>query len=167
MFQNGVQGQQGSGRVAPRSADASRLGNLGSCQHFGKAIRPRLVESIIGRDVNDNAGALAKRLDIWLADAVGESHDPAVDLAVPVQTGDVLGRQVLVDDLALGVSLEFLATELARRNVSKIHVGMVVEQINQGLAGVAAGADEADPGRGVVGGILLAQRRVRVRVDGV
>ena len=40
--------------------------------------------------------------------------------------------------------------------MAKVHVRVVVEKVNQGLAGVTAGANEGNPRRYLVGSIFLA-----------
>ncbi len=102
-----------------------------------------------------------------LTDTIGQGQNPTVDLAVLVQLSHLLGRQVLIDDVALGISLELLAGEFSGRYMSNVHVGVLVEQIDQGLACIAAGANEANAGRHIVGGMLLARGRVRVGRDGI
>lgn len=97
----------------------------------------------------------------------GANLTPCVDLAFLIQASDIFGSEVIVDDLALGVALEFLTDKLSRRHIAKVHLGVVVEEIDQGLASVTAGANEANSRRHLVGSILLAQRRVRVRVESI
>lgn len=103
---------------------------------------------------------LVDSLDVWLAGRVGKSHDPAID--VLVQLSNVLGYQALVSELALGVPLEFLASELSGGYVPKVHEWVLIDEIDQGLAGIATGADQSNTRRSVIGGILLPEGRVRV-----
>lgn len=46
--------------------------------------------------------------------------------------------------------------------MAEIHVGVGVQQVDQGLTGVATGTDQSNLGRGGVGGVLLTQGRVGV-----
>lgn len=47
--------------------------------------------------------------------------------------------------------------------MAQIHQRVVVEQVNQGLAGIASSSYETDARLGFVGGILLAEGRIGVR----
>jgi len=107
---------------------------------------------------------LTQCFDEDLAGLVGQGHYPAVDLAILVQASNILGRQAPIDDLAFSVALELLSSELSRRHVAKVHVGVVVEKVDQGLASVTAGANEANPRRRLIRSIILTQGGVRVRV---
>jgi len=92
-----------------------------------------LVPSVIGREIDNKALAVdaIQSVDVRRADTVGKGHDPAVHLALTVQLSNILGRQGLVDDLALAVSLEFLASKLSGRDVRKFDVRVLVKQLNQ------------------------------------
>lgn len=137
-----------------------------------KKRRTCVIESKISREVNNDALAIAliQGLNVRLANTIGKSHDPAVHLSVTVQPSNVLGRQCLVDDLALGVFLEFLASKLSRRHMAKVHIRVLVQELNESLASVASGAYQANPRRRVVCRILLAEGRVGIgiiRRDGI
>lgn len=44
---------------------------------------------------------------------------------------------------------------------------MLVDEVDESLAGIASGANETNARGGIVGGVLSAERRVRVCVEGV
>ena len=173
MVLEGSDGELGARRVAAWVADAGRGADFRALGEFGQAICPVVVEAVVGGEVDDDALAVAglgyciESIDVGLADAVGERHDPAVYFAVFVELRDVLGRQCLVDDLALGVALQFLTSKLSRRHMAQIHQRVVVEQVNQGLAGIASSSYEADARLCFVGGILLAEGRIGVGGRGI
>jgi len=105
-------------RVAPRVRDALRLRDVRARHQLGEAVRPLVVEAVVGREVHDDrvlrAAALLDGVDEGLAHAVGQRHDPAVDLAPLLHAADILGRKVLVHDVPLLIALQLLARELAR-----------------------------------------------------
>lgn len=161
----GSNSKLGSGGVASRVGNAGGTGNLGALNQLGKTVGPLGVEAVVGAEVNDDVallGALVDGIDKGLADAVGQSHDPAVDVAVGGHLADIVGAEVLVGDVALLVALELLASQLAGGDVAEIHVGVGVEQVDQSLASVATGADEGNLGGLGVGVVLLSERGVRV-----
>jgi hypothetical protein len=146
-------GQLSSRRVAAGVADPGRLANLGALGELWQTIRPRVGEAIVGGEINNDALVitlvldLIESVDVGLAHGIGQSHDPAVDLLILVQLSNILRRQRLVDDLALGVALELLATELSRRHVAEVHHGMVIQEVNQSLAGISSSTDQTNAGR--------------------
>lgn len=49
----------------------------------------------------------------------------------------------------------------------ELDVGVVVDELDQGLAGISSPSDQGNARRHIVGGVLLAERRVRVRYGGI
>lgn len=113
VLSNGRQSQLSTSRVASRNTDARRLGNLASLNNLRKTIGPRVIEPVVGGKIDDQALALTQSPHERLANSIGESHDPTVHLAILVHLSHLLGRQALVDNLALGVTLQLLAFELS------------------------------------------------------
>lgn len=106
----------GSG-VAAGVGNAGGTGDLRAVDQLGQTVGPLGVEAVVGAQVNDDValgGTLVDGVNERLADTVGQSHDPAVDVAVGGHLADIIGAEVLVDDLALVVTLELLASELTR-----------------------------------------------------
>lgn len=155
----------GSSGVAAGVGNAGGTGNLGPVNELGQTVGPLVVETVVGAQVNDNVTALGtfvNGINEGLADTIRQSHNPAVDVTVSGHLADVIGAEILVDNLALLVALELLASELTGGDVAEIHVGVGVEQADQSLACVAAGANEGNLGGLGVGGVLLTKGRVRV-----
>lgn len=97
-----------SSRVAARVRNAFGPRNVRTIDQLGKAVRPVVGESIVCAQVDDDGFLLVDLvdgIDEWLAYAVGKRHDPAVDFALFSHAPDVFGAQVLVDDIALVVTL--------------------------------------------------------------
>ena len=151
--------------ITPWVGNTSRLRNRRTLGQLRKSVGPCIIESIVGGKVYNHAlGADSiEGFNEWLANAVGESEHPAVD--VLVQLGDIFWRKILVYDFALVVSFEFLPVEFSGRDMAQVHEGVVVEEVDQGLASVSPGADEANSRGDVVGGILLSEGWVRVSCD--
>ncbi|GKT96419.1 LOW QUALITY PROTEIN: putative amino acid decarboxylase [Colletotrichum tofieldiae] len=168
LDQGGNTQLRGSG-VATGVGDLVGLVDFGAASQLGKTVRPGVVEAVVGGQVDNDAtvvsaglAGVVDGLNVRLANTVGESHDPAVDGTLLLELSDLIGAQVLVDDFALGVALKLLASELTRRDVAKIHVGVGIEHLNESLAGITTSTNQGDAGGNVVGGVLLAQRRVGV-----
>lgn len=107
----------GSGGIAARVGDAGGTSDLRSVDQLRQTVGPLVVEAVVSAEVDDDVallGALVDGIDERLADTVGESHDPAVNVTVLGHLADVFGAEVLVDDLALVVTLELLASQLTR-----------------------------------------------------
>ena len=118
-----------------------------------EAVGPCVVEPHVGAEVDDDALAALCSVDgrdKRLADAVREGHNPSVNLAILLHAGDVLDGEVLVRDVRLGVALELLSGELARRYVRELNVRVRVEERDEVRSSVAAGTDERDSLRGGV-----------------
>lgn len=131
------------------------------CALTRERVGPRRLETVVGREVDD--GALAalslggvNGVNEGLADSVGESHDPGINLVVLSHLADVLGGEVRVLDVRLGVTLEGKAVKLARRDVGEVEVGVVVDQVNKVLAGVATGTNQGDTLAGGLSGVAAA-----------
>jgi hypothetical protein len=162
---NGSNGDLRGGGIATRVGNTSGLGNLGAANQLGKTVGPLAVETVVSAQVDNHVSVLSTLVDCihkGLADTVGESHNPAVNVAVGRHALDIFGAEVLVDDLALVVALQLLASQLARRDVSEVKVGVGVNQADESLSGVATGTDESDLGGLGVGLVLLSEGRVRV-----
>lgn len=158
----------GGSSVAAGVGDLSGLGDVAALDKLRETVGPLVVEAVISRKIDDDAlvaGGLATLpdgLNEGLADTVGQSHDPAVNLATLLHVADVLRAEVLVDNLLLVVALELLASKLTRRDVVKLHVGVRVNEADQLLTSITTSTDEGNAGRTVHGGVLLANRGVRV-----
>lgn len=158
----------GGSSVAAGVGDLSSLGDVAALDKLGETVGPLVVKAVIGREIDNDAlvaGGLATLpdgLNEGLADTVGQSHDPAVNLATLLHVTDILRAEVLVDNLLLVVALKLLASELTRGDVVELHVGVRVDKADQLLAGVTTSTDEGNAGRTVHGGVLLADRGVGV-----
>lgn len=124
------------GSIAAWIRYSSGFGDLGSVDELREAIGPFVVEAVICAEVHDDTFTLASfvnRVNERLADAVGESHDPAVYLASLFHAADVVGREILIDDFAFRVALELLASKFARGYMAEIHVWMIIEDFDESL----------------------------------
>lgn len=133
-----------------------------------EAVVDRYLDSLKGKpftayhDEGMEALAVVLPPDSSSSSTVGQSHDPAVHLTVVGHATNIIRRQVLIGNVALGVAGKLLASQLARRNMAEIHVGVAVQEVNQSLAGVTASTDESDLGRPVLVLVLDTKRGVRV-----
>lgn len=152
--------------VASRVGDTGSLGNLGTADQLRQTVGPVAVEPVVGTQIDDHVALLSTLvhgINKRLANAVGQSHDPAVHISVGGHALNIIGTEVLVDDLTLVVTLQLLTNQLARRDVTQIHVRVSVEQADQSLAGVTTGSNQSNLGGAGVGHVLLSQRGVGVR----
>ena len=65
------QSQLSTSRVASGNTDARRLSNLASLNDLRKTISPRVIESVVGRKIDDQAVALTQSLHERLAHSIG------------------------------------------------------------------------------------------------
>lgn len=131
------------------------------CALTRQRVGPRRLETVVGREVDNGALAALSLggvdgVNEGLADSVRESHDPGIDLVVLSHLADVLGREVRVLDVRLGVTLEGETVELTRRDVGEVEVGVVVDKVNEVLASVATGADQGNTLAGSLSGVAAA-----------
>lgn len=173
VLNEGGNAELGSGSIATGVGNLSGIRDVVSLDELGKTIGPRIVEAVVGRKIDDNAlvvgalAALVDSLDKRLANTVGESHDPAVDVATLLHVTNIVGAQALVDDFALVIALQLLARKLTGRDMAEIHVGMRVEEADELLACVTTSTNEGYPRRALLGGILLANGRVGVGLGNI
>lgn len=106
---------------------------------------------------------LGDSLDVWLGDSVRKSQDNDFD----VKLRTVFGAQIIVNYLALVIPLQLLSDKLSGGDTVELYVGVVVDQLDQGLAGVSSPSDQGNAGRHLIRGILLAKRRVGIRYGGI
>ena len=148
VLEQGGDGQLGARGVAAWVGDLSGAGNLLPVVELWEAVGPLGLgdESVVGGEVEDLGLAVdaLDGLDDGLGDVVWEGHDPEVDVALGLEALDVLGLEVLVDDLGLVVALELGALELTGGDVRDLEVWVVVDQGEDVLAGEASGANETD-----------------------
>ena len=162
----GTNSNLGGGSVASRVGYPGSLSNLGPVDQLRETIGPLAVETVVRTQIDDHVtllGALVDSIDEGLANAVGEGHDPAVNVAVLRHALHIIRAQVLIGDITLVVALQLLACELPRRHMAKVQVRVGVDQADQGLTGVATGTNKSNLGRLVVRDVLLPERGVRVR----
>lgn len=123
--------------IAARIRYPRRSRDLRSVDELRETVGPLVVEAVVGAEINDDAFAAAdfvNGIHERFADAVGESHDPAVNLTSFFHPADVVWTEVFVRDLALVVAFKFLTGEFAGGDVAKVHMGVVVEDVNECLA---------------------------------
>lgn len=100
--------------VAAGIGDTLRPRNIRAGDELGETVGPLGVEPVVGREINDDRvlwpAALFHGLDKGLAHAVRERHNPAVYLTPLFHATHVLGREVLIGDVALLVALQFLTS---------------------------------------------------------
>ena len=147
-----------SSRIASRVGDTGSLGNLGTADQLRKTVSPLLIEAVVGTEINDHIaglGTLVDSIDEGLADTVGESHNPAVNITVGRHALDIIGAEVLVDNLTLVIALQLLASQLTRRNMTQVQVRVSVDQVDQRLASVTASSNQSNLGRAGVGHVLV------------
>lgn len=154
------------GCVTPWVGNTGGFGNVGSIDKLWKTVGPLAIESVVCGEVDDDAVlrslAFIDSINEWLADAVGKCHDPAVDFSCFLHTANIFSREVLVGDISLFIALEFLASKLAGRDVSKIHVWVCIEETDESLSSVSSSTNQGDLGWSCVRRVLGTERRVWV-----
>lgn len=156
----------GSSSIATGVGDTSGLSDLTTVDQLRKTVSPLVIEAVVGAQVDNDVARLRALVDSIherLADTVRKSHDPAVHITVRRHALHIFGAQILVNDLTLVITLQLLASQLARRNMAEIHVGVSIEKVDQGLASVATGSNKSNLGGPVVGHVFLSQWRVGIR----
>ena len=130
VLEEGRNTELSGGRVTAGVGDAGGRGDLVALGELGQTVCPGRVEAVVGAEVHNEGLLVAGFLNSVnkrLADTVREGHDPAVNLLPLSHLTDLVGREVLVDDLLLLVTLELLASQFARADMAEVHVGVTVQ----------------------------------------
>lgn len=110
--------------------------NLRSIDQFRETIRPCIVKAVVGAKIHNDAFTAAdfiNGIDEWFAHTVRKGHDPTVNLTFLFHPAHIVWTEVFVGDLALVVAFELLAGEFAGGDMAKIHLRMLVENVDECL----------------------------------